>query len=203
MKDKALNKMGMRLGKLHYNSPVILTYTIFALIVLGLGYMSGGSLTRTLFMVQRGSFLNPLTYVRFFTHILGHANWEHYINNFMVILLIGPMLEEKYGSKRLLFMIIFTALITGIINVIFFTTGLLGASGVAFMLILLGSFANVKEGRIPLTVIMVACLYIGNEVINGMLSHDNISHTTHIIGGMCGGILGYALNKKSKKGGYL
>lgn len=196
MREKGLDKIGRGLGKLHYNSPVILTYTICALIVLGLGYLSRGSITSTLFVVQRGSLLSPLTYIRFFTHILGHANWEHYISNFMVILLIGPMLEEKYGSKRLLFMILFTALITGIINTIFFTTGLLGASGIAFMLILLGSFANVKEGSIPLTVIMVAGLYIGNEIINGMFSYDNISHTTHIIGGMCGGILGYILNKK-------
>ena len=114
----------------------------------------------------------------------------------MLILLVGPMLEEKYGSKKLLGMIVFTAFITGLINIIFFDTALLGASGIAFMLILLSSFANIKQGGIPLTLILVAVAYIGNEIINGLISQDNISQLTHIIGGICGCGLGFVMNKK-------
>ena len=42
-----------------------------------------------------------------------------FVNNFLYILLIGPMIEEKYGSKNLTIMILVTAIITGIINMIF------------------------------------------------------------------------------------
>jgi len=64
----------------------------------------------------------------------GHANWEHYMNNFLLILLLGPMLEEKYGSKRIAFMIAVTAVVTGVINILLFPEQPFGASGVVFML---------------------------------------------------------------------
>lgn len=37
----------------------------------------------------------------------------------MVILVVGPLLEEKYGSKRILEIMLVTALVTGITNFIF------------------------------------------------------------------------------------
>ena len=184
--------------KLSYNSPVILSFTILAFIVTIVGMATGGTATSLLFSTYRSSLLNPLYYVRLFTHILGHAGLSHYIGNFMYILLIGPMLEEKYGSKKLLYMILFTAGITGIINSIFFPNVMLcGASGIVFMLILLSSFAGAKENDgIPLTVILVAVLYLGNEILNGIFSNDDISQLAHIIGGACGGIFGYLLRPK-------
>ena len=107
------------------------------------------------------------------------------------------MLEEKYGSKQLLIMIIFTAFVTGIINVIFFPgTMLLGASGVAFMLILLSGFANSSQGELPLTLIFVAILYIGQEVLAGIFESDNVSQLTHIIGGFCGCGFGWVTSKR-------
>lgn len=184
------------LKKFHYNSPVILTFAIASLFALLLGYATSGHTTQILFSVYRSPLLNPLFYLRLFGHVLGHANFEHYFNNFIIILLIGPVLEEKYGSINMLLMILATALITGLFNVIFFSTALLGASGVAFMLILLSSFVNIKKGSIPITVVFAICVYIGNEIINGMFTISNISHITHIVGGVCGGIFGYFLSVK-------
>lgn len=52
----------------------------------------------------------------------------------MLILVVGPLLEEKYGSANILFVILATALVTGIVNFIFFPyTQLLGASGVVLL----------------------------------------------------------------------
>ena len=45
-------------------------------------------------------------------------------------------------------MMIITAVITGILNTFFFPTGLLGASGIVFMFILLSSFSGIKEGEV-------------------------------------------------------
>lgn len=188
------------LKKVQYNSPVVLTFTFIALIAMILGMITGKNSTALLFSVYRDSLLNPLFYLRLFTHVLGHADWGHYTSNFMIILLIGPILEEKYGSKKILYMIILTAFITGLINVIFFpTSALLGASGIAFMLILLSSFTNFKSGTIPLTFIVVSIAYIGNEIMKGVFSNDNISQITHIIGGICGAFFGYLMSKNKQK----
>ena len=115
----------------------------------------------------------------------------------LLILLLGPMLEEKYGSKLMLEMIAITAFVTGLINNIFFTTGLLGASGIVFMMIILASMASAQEGRIPLTLIVALVIYLGQEVVAGLFTKDQISQLTHIIGGICGVIFG-RLFMKSK-----
>ena len=126
-------------------------------------------------MTYHSSLTNPLTYVRFFTHVLGHSGWEHYIGNAAYILLLGPMLEEKYGSKRLLQVIAITAVVTGLVNYILFpNVALCGASGVVFAFILLTSFTSFKNGEIPLTFILVAVIFLGQQVYEGVFLQDNI-----------------------------
>ena len=95
--------------RISFNSPVILVFSIICLLVLGLGYLTGGVSDDLLFCVYRSSFTDPLTYFRFFGHVLGHANWEHFIGNITMILVIGPLLEEKYGSADTLIVILVTA----------------------------------------------------------------------------------------------
>ncbi len=112
------------------------------------------------------NFSDPVSYWRLISHIAGHQDWVHLMSNFSFILLIGPILEEKYGSRRLLQMILFTALITGILNVIFFSTGLMGASGIVFMFIILSSFTNFRSGDVPLTFILIILLFLTKEVIS-------------------------------------
>jgi membrane associated rhomboid family serine protease len=142
----------------------------------------------TLGNVNTSSALSLLT---LFTHVIGHASIEHLMGNLTFILLLGPIVEEKYGDSRTLFMMLITALVTGILNLLFFHTGLMGASGIVFMLILLVSFTNTKSGEIPVTFILVALLFIGKEVIES-LNTDQISQFAHIIGGVCGSVFGFA-----------
>ena len=106
------------------------------------------------------------------------------------------MLEEKYGSKRIIEVIAATALVTGIINNVFFwNVALCGASGVCFAFILLASFTSFKEGEIPLTAILVAMIFLGQQVYEGLVVQDNISNMAHFIGGIVGGRIGFVLNK--------
>ena len=110
--------------KIKFNSPLILGFVFLSLAAMILNILTHGASNRLVFMTYRSSLADPLTYVRFFGHVLGHAGWQHYIGNMTYILLLGPMLEEKYGAKRLLGVIALTALITGLVNFIFFPRGL-------------------------------------------------------------------------------
>ena len=186
--------------KLQYNSPVILSYFLISLLALGLGYLTQGWTTWNLFSVYRAPLSDPLAYVRFFGHVLGHADWNHFIGNIMLILVVGPLLEEKYGSSDILFVILATALITGIIHFIFFPrVQLLGASGVVFAFILLSSMTSIKEGTIPLTFVLVAVIYIGGQIYDGIFVKDNVANLTHILGGMVGSGLGFVMNRNITK----
>ena len=103
--------------KISFNSPVILTFTIICVVALVLGIVTNGASTTAVFSVYRAPLTSPLTYVRFIGHIFGHANVEHFISNITLLLVIGPMLEEKYGSANIVFVILTTAIITGVIAV--------------------------------------------------------------------------------------
>lgn len=182
--------------KISFNSPVILGFTFACFAALILNWLTADWANYYLFSVYRSSLLDPLTYLRFFTHTIGHAGWDHFCGNIMMILVIGPLLEEKYGSSNILFVILATAFITGLVQFVLFPgVRLLGASGVVFALILLSAFVNFKDGEIPVTLILVAVFYIGGQVYSGLTVQDNVSNLTHIIGGLTGGGLGFAMNK--------
>lgn len=181
--------------KLSFNSPIIICFTGICLLALLLDMLTGGFTNKILFSVYNSSLLNPLTYIRFIGHVFGHSGWEHFIGNIMLILVVGPLLEEKYGSIDIAMVILITALVTGLVNFIFFPhVHLLGASGVVFALILLSSITSFRDGEVPITFILVACIYIGQEIYKGIFINDNVANLTHIIGGFVGAVLGFLMN---------
>ncbi len=182
------------------NSPVVLTFVAACFVATLAGQLTGGYATQLLFASYRSSLLNPLTYLRLFTHVLGHSGWEHLISNIIYILLVGPLLEEKYGSRTLVEIMVVTALVTGLINCVFFPHQMLcGASGICFALILLSSLTSFREGEITLTFILVAVLFLGQEVVQGVPVSDNVSNLSHIVGGIMGAILGFGAASGSRQ----
>lgn len=178
--------------KIQYNAVVILSYFFICLVILILDKLVQGRLVNNMFSTGRNdSLLNPLTYFKLISHSLGHSSWDHLYNNFLKILLIGPLIEEKYGSLNLLIMIILTSLIIGIINRIFSKNRILGASGIAYMLIVLCSFVNIESGKIPITVVLIILFFVVDEIINLLKrKKDGISHLGHVTGAICGIVLG-------------
>lgn len=191
-----MNKKKMRVT---FNAPVVLSIVAICFAATLLNYITGGASNKLLFMTYHSALLSPLTWIRAFTHIFGHADWAHFIGNMSYLLLLGPMLEEKYSSKTLAAVVAITAVVTSIVNYIFFpSVALCGASGVVFAFILLSSFTSFKEGEIPLTFILVAVFFIGQQIVEGITVRDNISNVAHIVGGIVGGLLGYGLNVQTR-----
>ena len=183
--------------RLSFNSPVILIFLGRCAIATFWGQATDGVATKAFFMTYRTSLFDPLMYVRLFTHVLGHASWEHFTNNMTIILLLGPLLEEKYGSRPLAKVMVASALATGIVNDVFFPNqALCGASGICFTFILLSSITQLRGGDIPLTFILVAVFFLGQQVIQGFTTQDNISYLSHVIGGVIGAIAGFGVFRK-------
>ncbi len=182
--------------RISFNAPAVLTFVIACVLVQLISLLTGGGSNRLLFSVYRASLLDPLTYLRLFGHVFGHGGWEHLLNNMMFLLILGPMIEEKYGTSNVIAIMVITAFVTGVIAMIFLPgTALLGASGIVFAFILLSSITSFEEGAIPLTFILVAVLYIGREIWSGVTAQDNISQLAHIAGGVVGSALGFLMNR--------
>ena len=183
-----------------YNSPVILTFALLSLLALALGKLTGGWTTQNLFCVYRSPLTDLLTYPRFFLHVLGNPDFAACCTNIVIMLAVGPMAEERFGSKRLLLAIAVTALVTGLVLWFFFpNAALMGASSVVFMLIVLASFAGVRGGTIPLTLILVLALYLGGEIVQAVTGEAGLQQLTHIAGGVVGVIFGFWSSRGKRK----
>lgn len=182
---------------IRYNAPVTLTFTILAAIVLVLSQTIAPGILQSLFSTPAPFRTNVfIDYVKLFTHVLGHENIQHFIGNFTMILLLGPILESVYGSAFILLSILITALATGLSNTLLFPNViLLGASGIVFMMIMLSSITNFQKGEVPLTFILIMIIYLGGQVWDALTKQDNISQFSHIIGGLVGSILGFNRKK--------
>ena len=184
---------------MQYNAPATLTFSLLCLFVLFLDFITDGNSTVKLFCVYRSSWSDPLSYIRIFTHVLGHADFSHLTGNLVLMLVVGPALEERYGSGNMWWAIIVTAFMSGIIQCLFFPgTALMGASGIVFMMIIISSLGGMRGG-IPITLILVFVIYIGGEIYSGITTNDNISQITHIVGGIIGAIMGIGMRARGRK----
>ncbi len=186
--------MQKRVIKLQFNAPLILLFTLFSLAALVANYFTDGWSNAQFFSTYGFRPDSFMWYVRLFGHVLGHVSWEHYMGNMVLLLVVGPPLEEKYGSWTLLWCMLFTAIVTGLVHCVWDPgTVLLGASGIVFMLIMLSSLAGMRGGAIPITLILVAVIYLGGELVAAFTGDDSVSQLTHIIGGLCGTFLGFMM----------
>ncbi len=182
--------------KIQYDSPVVLTFALISLAALLINGWTDGASNVLVFSVYRSSLTDPLTYVRFFCHVLGHADFSHFVSNICLFLVLGPIVERHYGSMNLLLSMVITALASGIVHFVLFPgTALLGASGIVFMMIFLASVSGFSRGTVPVSLILVAILYLGQEIYGMIYLNDSISQLTHVIGGVCGIICGTALSR--------
>jgi membrane associated rhomboid family serine protease len=189
-----------------YNAPVTLTYALICACILLLNSLvvkakpDSGGFIPLVFSAPGTPFdwKSLFSYLRLFTHIFGHTDWNHYIGNFSFIILLGPLMEERYGSKILTLMFLVTGFVTGVINSCIIPYPLMGGSGIVFMLIVLSSISSLEKKKIPLSFVCVILIYFGREIYNGVVLHSsNISVVAHIVGGLCGSFFGFMIAPKS------
>ena len=192
-----------------YNAPVTLSYTFLCALILVLNYLvikiKGGEGFIQVAFTAKGSPFEwkfILAYIRLFTHVLGHSDWNHFLGNFAFIILLGPIVEERYGSKILALMMMITAFVSGVVNECMIPKPLLGASGIVFMLIILSSISSLDKKKIPASFVCVILIFIGREVYNGLVFHTaSLSVVASIVGGLCGSLFGFMVAPKARRVG--
>ena len=193
--------------KITYNAPVTLTFAIVcAVILLMNNLLLDKNLIPAIFTApgsQRSpspfNWHSPLDYLRLLTHVFGHSDWNHLLGNLSFLLLLGPLMEERYGSPMLALMMAVTALVTGVLNACIIPASLLGASGIVFMLIMLAALAPLEKCELPISFLLVLAVFIGRELVNADAKRlQNIATFAHIAGGLCGSLFGFMVAPKKK-----
>ena len=129
-------------------------------------------------------------YISLFTYVFGHSSLEHLLGNMSLLLILGPIIELKYGTQRFILMSAITAGATGLLHTLLWDNHLLGFSGLVFMFIVLSTLLNIRNREIPLTFILVVVLYFGMEILSS-LQETQISHFAHLFGGAMGAFWGF------------
>lgn len=175
--------------KINYNSPFILTFALICSAVFAFKLVAPNFVDYWFVLSGQFNFSSFRDFFGLFSYPLNHGSLNHLFGNMSFILLLGPAIEERYGGKNLLFMIIITSIVTGVFNILLFDTGIIGASGIVFLFIVLISFNNNQGKGIPLTFILIVLIFLGKEVIESF-NDDNISQFGHLVGGACGALFG-------------
>ena len=187
--------------RIDYNAPFCLSFALLSVAVYLVSTLTGGWALQNVFSISGSASLTDwMTYPRLVLHVLGHHTTSHLFTNLIVFLLVGPLLEEMYGPLLLILLSLATAVMTGLIMIIFFSGSLAGASGIVFAMIILSSFANARTGTIPLTFILISLIFLGSEVIRAIGGEQqHIAQSAHIVGGLLGGMVGFFMVRKAEQ----
>ena len=183
-----------------FNAPVTLVFVTLCLIVRVIDSRTNLFASRAFCSLYFTSFRDPLLYLRCFTYVLGHGNWTHLFGNMLLILLLGPMVEEHSGRWNTVLVILVTAAVTAVLGLAFAPSAvILGASGIVSAFLLIASLTLREDRTIPVTFILLALLYFGTEIYDAVTVKDNVFQLGHVGGGVIGAALGFLLSRKKKK----
>lgn len=179
--------------KVRFNAPFTFFYAFLIVLIFFLNqYVTPGLIGRFFSVPGKGgaNWTSPILLMQTVAYVVGHTSWAHLTSNIMMILLLGPPVESRYGSVMMAIMVILTAAVGGVINLLFFPAPLVGASGIVFMLVVLVSFAGMDDDEFPVSVLIVFSIFVAREVI-AFHTSGRVSHTAHIEGAVLGGLYGY------------
>ena len=156
-----------------------------------LGYILpgvGGYLAMTPFLVLKGAFWQP------FTYMFVHANLTHLLVNMLGLFFFGSTVEKEMGSREFILYYLLTGLLAGVFSLAayLFTGGayitLLGASGAVFAVLL--AYATLEPrsqiliwGIIPVRAPIMVIGYTLIELFSQIFgSKSSVAHLTHLAG---------------------
>lgn len=138
---------------------------------------------------------NPISYLRLFFYAFGAESYSVLLCNMIFILLLGPAMEERYGTVVIAIMMFVSALFSGVLNACFCKLPLIGSSSIIFMMIFLNSFLSLSKKKVPVSFVIAFILF----VLRGAdLSSGGIQIIINVAGGLCGSLFAFLTSPKAK-----
>lgn len=196
-------KLNLRVS---YDAPVTLTFVIISTIIFLLSFFlakagKADGLVKifTSPTAQTGALpfivKQPLSYLRLLVYIFGTDQANALFTNLILIMLLGPAMEERYGSVIIGIMIFVSALFSGVLNACFCESSLVGAVPVVSMMIFLNAFMSFSKKKFPLSFAAVMIFFIVIQVFSGA---GAIRIIICIAGGLCGSLFAFLTSPKMK-----
>lgn len=196
--------------KFSYDSPVSLSFAIITVLIFVLNsFVLKGKLTPffTAPTAAGGAFpfkFNEIaSYLRLVFFQFGYNDLSLLFADLIIILLLGQILEERYGSLIVGLMMFFSSLFSGVLNACFYNNSLFGAGSIVMMMIFLNALTSISKKKVSILSLVTIALLICREVFSK--SNGLIGFLIVLAGGVCGSMFAFlaspkarAANKKSK-----
>ncbi len=189
--------------KVSYDAPVTLTFVIISAIffLLNTFLLKNGELSKLLasptsvsgalpFIVSQ-----PVSYLRLLFYIFGSNEGAALFTNLILIMLLGPAMEERYGSAIIGIMIFVSALFSGVLNACFCTESLVGALPLVSMMIFLNAFMSFSKKKFPLSFVAVIVFFVVLQIFSG---NGVLRIIICIAGGLCGSLFALLTSPKAR-----
>ena len=162
--------------------------------------------------VKAFDFANPIHYLGMILHIFGNASFPQLFVNSLIILILGTILEERYGSSVLALMAGICALVSGVLTSCLSTAPVSGATDIAFMMIILASLMTLTKKKVLCTWLLAFILYLSYRLYVCTASpalssqgsafllflKNNLSTFVSLAGGVCGSLFGFLSAPKKR-----
>ena len=192
--------------KFVYDAPVMLTFALAVLVIFVLDtFVVKGKLAEKWLLSPTSAegslpfaFSDFTSIFRLFLHVLGGRDIPFLICNLIFILLLGPEMEERYGSVIIGIMIFVAALFSGVLNACFCKIPVSGSEPVVFMLILRCAMMHLSRSTVSASALVVIILFAVMLVLrknpNGV-----VGVVITLAGGLCGSLFAFLTSPKARK----
>lgn len=191
--------------KISYDAPVTLTFSLLCIVLYLIdtlfckGFLSENVLASP--TTGEGAlpfvFSQFASYPRLILYIFGSESISLLLADLIFILLLGPSMEERYGSVVVGIMIAVSALFSGVLNACFCKNSIHGAAPIVFMMIFLNAFMTFTKRKLPISFVCVMGMYIAYEWI----PHGGsgiIEVVISMAGGLCGSLFAFLTSPKAR-----
>lgn len=156
-------------------------------------------MTEAFALVSAKAFAEPW---RLFTSMFLHAGLDHLFFNMYGLMLFGPLLESRIGSKRFLALYLISGVLVSIVSSFFYNAAV-GASGaimavIGALIIFMPRLQLLLFFAIPMPLWIAGILWVVIDTL-GILVPSGVANIGHLTGMACGLLYGVFLKGKKKK----
>lgn len=200
--------------KINNDSPVTICLALLLFVAFAIdSFALKGKLLASVLTCPGGKLSNPsfnfssgLDYIKLLLHAFGSLTWTLVFINSLFALMLGPELEERYGSPVFALMLAVSVLVTGVLNACLSPAPLYGASCIIFTMIFLAGMTDLAKKKIRLSWIFIFIFYTTYQIYsafaagNASLATSAKAATSAIslAGGICGSLFGFLVSPKKR-----
>lgn len=197
--------------KVVFDSPVVLVFSFVSAAIFAADLIFKLNISEKVFechgakSVPAFDFKSAMDYARLVIYPFCSVNATSFFFNIAFVLLLGPVLEERYGSLMLALMIFITSLVGGVITACVSTFGISGCGGIVFMMIILSVLSVFIKKQLPVSWIFIFILYLAFSLAVGKKNssfvsfmNENIPVFIQLASGICGSLFGFFVCPKKR-----